>query len=161
MVFWRRTVFERLNIEGIIVNLSPSDTIECKSMELKIRKCTLVDEGGSIPLSLYADLTDVVTEKVCYKLTNRVVIKYKSTRLLQTTERTTITLSTDQKIMLDVQDFVDETKKTVEATVISIKLDSFAKSIMCPNYKAPIKTDDDNFAECSSCESKCPPKVSA
>ena len=238
------TVFERLNIEGIIVNLSPSDTIDCKGMALKVRKCTVVDEGGSIPLSLYADLlsgkvppgkfapgklppwktpprksppwglglelgvvtlvtltlvtltlvtltlvaltpggtfprgtfprgdisrgdfsggnfpggtfprtadlTDVVTEKLCYKLTNMVVHKYKSTRLLKITERTTITLSTDQKITVDVQDFVDETKKTVEATVISIKLDSFKKSVMCPNCKAPI---DDDFAEGSSCES--------
>ena len=59
----------------------------------------VVDEGGLIPLFLYSDLTDAVTEKLCYKLTNVVVIKYKSTQLLKPTKRTTITLSTDQKIM--------------------------------------------------------------
>ena len=105
------SLFDRVNIKGILSHISPIETYENDGRPVKLRKCILHDDSGFCCCKLFGELSEQVEENKPYLFTHLVVNKYKSSRLLKSCEVTVIS-DTVLDIEVDVSSHeVAETKR--------------------------------------------------
>ena len=83
------SLFDVVNGKGILyIGVLETATKDDKIVEFKI--ASLKDNTGSMPITLYNELTKQITEGKCYEILEARISKYKTQRLLKTTEFTKI-----------------------------------------------------------------------
>ena len=81
------SLYTRVNIKGKITDLSVGTENDVEGTMMAIKTAIIYDESGFPPLTIFGDIFDVVKEK-CYDIYNLSISKYKSDRILKTTEMT-------------------------------------------------------------------------
>ena len=81
-------MYTRVNIKGHITDLSvPTENVVGVKM-MAIKTAIIHDESEFAPLTIFGDIWDVVKYKKCYDIRNLSPSKYKSDRILKSTEIT-------------------------------------------------------------------------
>lgn len=145
-------LYDRVNIKAIVANLTAIEPVCHNNADLNYQKAIVYDNTGSIPITLYGDLTNTVKEGSCYTITNLVVHKFKSTRLVKATDRTVITFSEDNEIKFNAEMLLNEARKDYVGKATSIDNKSFNTKTLCSNCREEVIIDDNDIVECEKCE---------
>ena len=64
------SIYERVNIEPVIINLSVKENISSATSVLFVRKAVAHDNTGWIEISFYNDAADEISDAKCYKISS-------------------------------------------------------------------------------------------
>ena len=81
------SIYERINIEAVIIILLAKGNISSATSVLSVRKAVEHDNTGSIEISFYNDAADEISYGKCSNLT---LNTYKSERILKSSGRTEV-----------------------------------------------------------------------
>jgi len=130
-----KSLYERVNVKGIVLEVSDNEQTEIDGKPIDLRKTVIGDNTGSITLTLFANLVNMLKPGHAYTMQNLRVSKYQSQRLLKTTDVSKINV-------LEEHDFVMPDH---------ISSSSLTPQYLCFICKAKVDVDDSTFVECSSC----------
>ena len=94
------SIYERVNNEAVIINLSAKVNISSATSVLFVRKAVAHDNTGSTEISFYNDAADEISDVKCYKVSNLTLNTYKSERILKSSARTEVTLVESNNIVV-------------------------------------------------------------
>ena len=75
------SLFDVANVKGILYNIGVLETATKDDKIIEFKKACLKDNTGSMPITLYNELTKQITEGKCYEILEVKVSKYKTQRL--------------------------------------------------------------------------------
>ena len=151
-ILFQRDVYERVNIEGTLHNLSNLETKSTCNGNLQIKTATAVDACGEISISLFNNVAQAAQNKH-YKITDLTINTFNGERLLKTTERTKLQLLEEDNIAIDQE---DELK--VLGKVVSVNINNLKENWLCPSCKFDVTIEDideDDVVTCGSCSNMC------
>ena len=77
------SIYERVNIEAVIINLSAKENISSATSVLFVRKVVAHNNTGSIEILFYNDVADEICDAKCYKISNLTLNTCKSEQILK------------------------------------------------------------------------------
>lgn len=150
-------------LKGFVTKVGDMEHVEKDGKNLSFVKVVLQDQTDSIQVTLFGGSHNVELEK-CYVITKLRISKYMSTRILKTTEFSTVTENTDGVIgifrnsrklhELHNEDFNDY-NLTFFAKIVSVDMKSLSVKLCCSACKGDELTIEDDFAICNSCQHIC------
>ena len=145
------SIYERVNIEAVIINLSAKVNISSATSVLFVRKAVAHDNTGSTEISFYNDAADEISDGKCYKVSNLTLNTYKSERILKSSARTEVTLVESNNIVVPKMTHTLEKEMKVKFTSIDLK--SLTPINICSTCKTVLTEEMINggVAECASC----------
>ena len=145
------SIYERINIEAVIIILLAKGNISSATSVLFVRKAVEHDNTGSIEISFYNDAADEISDGKCYKISNLTLNTYKSERILKSSSRTEVTLVESRNIV--VTEMTQTLEKEMKGKFTSIDLKSLTPINICSTCKTVLTEEmiNDGVAECASC----------
>ena len=145
------SIYERVNIEAVIANLSAKENISSATSILFMRKAVAHGNTGSIEISFYNDAADEISDGKCYKISNLTLNTYKSERILKSSARTEVTLLESHHIV--VPEMTQTLEKEMKGKFISADLKSLTPINICSTCKTVLTEEMINYGvvECASC----------
>ena len=96
-------LYDFVNVTGLACNITPIERVERNKKAICLRKATLKDNSNDIPITVFGELVDKLKEPATLILTDFRVSKYMTTRLLKSTEMSTIQKA-EREIIVDTDD---------------------------------------------------------
>ena len=161
-------VYEIVNVTAIIYNVSPIEIVETEDKTHYLRKATLQDTTDKIPVTIFGDLVNnelvntVEENPITIVITELRVSQYMNTRLLKTTEASTITESL-RNIYVPRDEMEDANFAIVDnAKITSVELASLQEKLLCSRCRNTVEKvvdserdkdddDQDSFYVCNNC----------
>ena len=151
-IFNSCSIYERVNIEAVIIGLSAKENTSSAISLLFVRKAAAHDNTGSIEILFYDDAAaDEISDGICYKISNLTLSTYKSERILKSSSRTEVTLVESHNIV--VSEMTQTLEKEMKGKFTSIDLKSFTPINICSTCNTVLTEENinDGVAECASC----------
>lgn len=148
-------LYNIVNVVGIIFDIGPIQTCEKDGKPLKFRKATISDDTGTVPITLFSDISEKsLKDKQCYAFTNMRIAKYLSQRLLKSTQFTTVDLEDRKRVKLGDKDLIDHSKTSVVGIIASVDMKSFQTKYVCINCKHSLdaSNEDEGMITCGNCD---------
>ena len=82
------SIYDRVNIEAVIINLPAKKNTSSATSVLFVRKAAAHDNTWSIEILLYNDAADEISDGKVYKISNLTLNANKSQQILKSSERT-------------------------------------------------------------------------
>ena len=162
------TIYDTVDVTGLVYNLQPEAEHEKDGEPLRIRKGMIKDETGSIEIIHFSSLVDEVSNNTSYDFKKMRVQKYMNDRILKSTETTKVSKNDDVAIFVTDEELsAFSHEKTVKAKVVSTDLKTLAQTYLCPARSAPVSINNpvawcekcDNASSQSQCKSKADVKM--
>ena len=151
-ILFQKDVYERVNIEVTLHNLSSVESKSTANGSLQLRTALAVDATGEINISLFNNIAQTAEMKH-YKITDVTINTFNGEKILKTTERTKLKLLDKEELIPHSQ----ENDHKVIGKAVSINIKNFTEKLQCPKCKADISEDDidDDICVCGSCNNMC------
>jgi len=138
-------LYQRITVIGQLFNLQEPTLSSIK--KTRLREGSFIDKSNSTrPITFFQDdHINMVKERTSYKITNVVVSKYSSKKILQVSENSIITEITDS----GDYNLPEQSGNCNASGIISmIELDSLQKQFFCKLCSHPIKPTSRNLFKC-------------
>ena len=142
--------FDVVHATGLVCNISPIERVETNEKAICLRKATLKDTRDDIPFIVFGGLTDKLKEPDTLILRDFRVSKYMTTRLLKSTEMSTIQKA-EGEVLVDTNDLKDSNHAEVTGKIFSLELDSLSEKIVCLKCKGNVEQLNEKIVVCNSC----------
>ena len=145
------SIYDRVNIEAVIINLSAKENISSATSVLFVKKTIAYDNTGLIEISFYNDAADRISDGKCFRISNLTLNTYKSERILKSLARTEVTLLESYHIV--VPEMTQTLEKEMKGKFISVDLKSLTPINICSTWKTVLTEEMINYGvvECASC----------
>ena len=144
------SLYTRVNVKGKITDLGAPKESEVNSTMMAIKTAIIHDKSGFAPITFFGDvLCDVLENDKCYDFQNLSLSKFRSDRILKTTEITNIAEIDDLQINVEGRTTNSNIIKCGKIVLINAK--SLNIKYKCPECKNDIRIEED-FATCDSCD---------
>ena len=139
----------RANIKGKITDLSVATVNDVGGTMVAIKTAIIHDESGFSPLAIFGDMCDVVKDEKYYDICNLSLSKYKSDRILKTTEIMKLKEVDDLDLNVEGREIGQNIIKN--GKIIFANSKSLNVKYKCREFKKEILIEKD-FATCNNCE---------
>ena len=154
-------LFHMINVKGIVYNIGALETTSKDNQILELKKLSLKDNTGSMPITFYNELTKQLKEEKCCEITKIIlkgitkiilkgITKHMTKRLLKTTEFTDLLEIEDNSSQL-TDDNLRFHQNSLEGKVVSIDFKTLRIQILCKKCKSEVILEDDMFG-CEKCD---------
>ena len=142
------SLFERVNVKGIVSDISPVKTTEIKPVQFV--HGLIHDSSGTCRFTLFGNQCHTIINNKSYLCTHFSLSKYKSERILKSTEVSkVIETPLDDSFKLSDRPVVKRVEEIV-CKIVTVNLSSMIIQTLCPLCKMEVKPDDD-VALCDHC----------
>ena len=144
--------FQMINVQGKIMQLR--ETRYVSTINLNCREASLVDETGTIKLTLWAEFCSIVENGLTYMFKNLCVNHDSYGRIYVNTPKQGCQIMLTDPISVNVNSSdIPSDEITIEKDAI-LSIDSISRYLDCSKCNAKIKPDTKSFADCPSCKIK-------
>ena len=84
------SLYQRVNVVGLITGLSQIKYTDINGCQVPMRTGFLHDKSGSVPITFFGDTSNNINNDQSFQLINISLSKYKSDRILKSTEITKV-----------------------------------------------------------------------
>lgn len=143
-------LYDKVNIKAFITDLSPAENTESNGRMLPMQTGYVHDESGTCPITIFGECCGKVENNKSYLFTQLNLSRFRSTRLLKSTEITKIEVITMDEI--DLQNRINTKSTEVACQIVSVQLDTLREKILCPDCKSEILIKA-GLGTCDTCTS--------
>ena len=146
-------LFHIINVKGIVYNIGALETTSKDNQILELKKLSLKDNTGSMPITFYNELTKQLKEEKCCEITKIIlkgITEHMTKRLLKTTEFTDLLEIEDNSSQL-TDDDLHFHQNSLEGKFVSIDFRTLRIQILCKKCKSEVILEDDMFG-CEKCD---------
>ena len=140
-------LYQRPTVEGLITGLTQIKYTEINCCQVPMPTGFLYDKSGSAPIEFFGDTCNNINNDQSFQLTKKSLSKYKSDRILKSTEIT--------KVMgFEMESFnIDGRQKSQNeitmCKIVSVVLSTLTTTYKCADCKCPVLFDE-GFASCTN-----------
>ena len=143
------SLYTGVNIKEKITDLSVATENDVGGTMMAIKTSIIPGESGFSPLTIFGDICDVVKDEQCYDIYNVSLSKYKSDRILKTTEITKLKEIDDLNLNVEGREIGQNIMKNGKIILVNSK--SLNVKCQCSECKNEILIEKD-FATCTNCD---------
>ena len=144
------SLYTRVNIKGKTTDLSIPTESEVKGTMMAIKTAIIHDQSGFAPITFFGDiLCDTLENDKCYDFQNLSLSKYRSDRILKTTEITKFVEIDD--LQINTEGRATNSNIIKRGKIVLVNSKSLIIKYKCPECKNDIRIEED-FATCDSCD---------
>ena len=142
------SLYQIPTVEGLVTGLTQIKYTDKNCCQVPMRTGFLHDKSGSAPNTFFGDTCNNINNDQSLQLTNKSLSKYKSDRMLKSTEIT--------KVMgVEMESFnIDGRQKSqneiTTCKIVSVVLSTLTTTYKCADCKCPVLLDE-GFVTCTNC----------
>ena len=139
-------------MNGILTNISAVKShYSDDGSNLNLRTAFIQDKTGRCKITIFSKIPETLQENVHYLINHVYLDKYKYSRILKTSEVSTIK-RTDEDLDFDITTRAMESPvENIECKFVTIDTKTTAKKIHCSDCKQEITADEDGIVVCKNC----------
>ena len=143
-----KPIYAIINVVVKITNILPPETItNVLNQQMQVTKVLAYDDTNSININVYGELANTIEKDNVYSMTFLQIHNYSSQRLLKTTDRTQITISSTN---IETPSSIIDTQTEVLNTKISkVDQNDLVITYYCPSCAIPVTPDYERIIDCS------------
>ena len=143
-----KPIYAIVNVVVKITNILPPETItNVLNQQMQVTKVLAYDDTNSININVYGELANTIEKDNVYSMTFLQIHNYSSQRLLKTTDRTQITISSTN---IETPSSIIDTQTEVLNTKISkVDQNDLVIAYYCPSCAIPVTPDHEGIIDCS------------
>ena len=143
-----KLIYAIINVVVKITNILPPETItNVLNQQMQVTKDLAYNDTNLINVNKYGKLANTIEKDSVYSLTFLQIHNYNSQRLLKTTERTQITISSTN---IETPSSIIDTQTEVLNTKISkVDQNDLVIAYYCPSCAIPATPDHEGITDCS------------
>ena len=115
------SLYTRVNIKGKFPDLSVATENDVAGTMMAIKTAIIHDESGFARLTIFGDICDIVKDEKCYDICNLSLSKYKSVRILKTTEITKLKKTDDLDLNVEGREIGENIIKNGKIILVNSK----------------------------------------
>ena len=147
-----KRIFERFHVKGIFTNISAVKSHHNDDgSTLNLRTTFIHDNTSQREITIFGKISESLEENVHYLINHVYLGKYKYSRILKTSDVSTIK-QTDQDPDFDITTkAVKSPVKNIECKFVTIDMNTTAKRIRCPDCNQEATADEGGIAVNENC----------
>ena len=143
-----KPIYVIINVVVKITNILPPETItNVLNQQMQVTKVLAYNDANSININVYGELASTIEKDNVYSMTFLQIHNYSLQRLLKTTDRTQITISSTN---IETPSSIIDTQTEVLNTKISkVDQNDLVIAYYCPSCAIPATPDHEGITDCS------------
>ena len=131
-----------------ITNILPPETItNVLNQQMQVTKVLAYNDANSININVYGELASTIEKDNVYSMTFLQIHNYNSQRLLKTTDRTQITISSTN--IETTSSIIDTQTEVLNTKISKFDQNDLLITSYCPSYAIPVTPDHEGITDCS------------
>ena len=135
--------YTRVSVGVKVFNIGPITECVKDGCMLKCMSASVTDNSGYIRhISFFGEQITQIKNLACYHLTNVMVTRYMSKKVLKTTTQTKITELPEDSITASVDSDVLQSVNAISGTIVSVDMSTLRPSYQCIGCRGSVEPED-------------------
>ena len=143
-----KPIYATINVVVKIKKILPPETItNVLKQQIQVTKVLAYDDTNSVNSNVYEGLANTTEKENVCSMTFLQIHNYSSQRLLKTTDRTQITISSTN--IETTSSIIDTQTEVLNTKISKFDQNDLLITSYCPSYAIPVTPDHEGITDCS------------